>query len=118
MDGERMAEKGGRGKREEAKARARGVRGGEIKYYFPIKRYYLPLDETRRITEPISAFTLLFYSASRSLSFSSPPLPTVSPQTRAGRARERRNGNERGGVDAERGGEGEEAFLRFFPLPL
>jgi hypothetical protein len=23
---------------------------GEIKYYFPIKRYYLPLDGTRRIT--------------------------------------------------------------------
>lgn len=30
-----------------------GEIGGEIKYYFPIKRYYLPLDETRRITEPI-----------------------------------------------------------------
>lgn len=39
-----------------------GEIGGEIKYYFPIKRYYLPLDETRRITEPISSLILFLYS--------------------------------------------------------
>lgn len=66
-------------------AAGRGGVDGEIKYYFPIKRYYLPLDETRRITEPISAFTLLFCSTSVS------PFPLVSPP----RSGEGRNENER-----------------------
>lgn len=42
--------------------REAGEIGGEIKYYFPIKWYYLPLDETRRITEPISPLILFFYN--------------------------------------------------------
>lgn len=76
------------------------VGGGKIKYYFPIKRYYLSLDGARRISERSRRADFRAYL---SLPFPSLcPFPRFSDRTDGGKRAKGKSGNRGTGTERER----------------